>query len=159
MTAASARPAAATLRNACRRTTAALEAIPWTVLALPMRVAGFAVFWRAGAVKLDSWESTLMLFREEYQVPVLPPDFAAYLATSVELAGSVLLLVGLATRLSALAFLAMTAVIQVFVYPEAWPSHVQWLAFLLPLAARGGGGLSLDALMARALGRPAPPRR
>ncbi len=130
-----------------------LERLPWTVLALPMRLAGFAVFWRAGMSKLDSWESTLLLFREEYRVPALPPELAAYLATSVELGAAVALLLGLATRLSALALLALAAVIQVFVYPEAWPAHVQWLAFLLPLLARGAGDLSLDHLIARHLAR------
>jgi putative oxidoreductase len=128
---------------------ARLEALPWTLLALPMRLAGCAVFWRAGTAKLDSWQTTVLLFREEYKVPLLPPELAAWLATSVELGASVLLLVGLMTRLSALALLGLTAVIQVFVYPESWPSHVQWLAFLLPLLARGAGRISLDALIAR----------
>jgi putative oxidoreductase len=129
----------------------ALDSLPWTLLALPMRLAGFAVFWRAGMAKLDSWPTTILLFREEYRVPVLPPELAAYLATSVELAGAILLLIGLGTRLSALALLGLTLVIQVFVYPESWPSHVQWLAFLLPIFARGAGGFSVDALIARRL--------
>ncbi|MBM3548011.1 MAG: DoxX family membrane protein [Alphaproteobacteria bacterium] len=135
------------LSSAIRR----LEALPWTVLALPMRLAGFAVFWRAGMAKLDSWPTTILLFREEYKVPLLPPEVAAYLATSVELACALLLLIGLLTRLSALALLGLTAVIQIFVYPESWPSHVQWLAFLLPLLARGPGALSLDRLLVRHL--------
>jgi putative oxidoreductase len=152
MTTLLASPAIATLRQICRRLSAPLEAVSWTVLALPMRIAAFAVFWRAGTVKLESWDSTLMLFRDEYQVPLLPPEPAAYLATSVELACSVLLLIGLCTRASALAFLGMTLVIQLFVYPQAWPTHIQWVAFLLPLLARGPGGLSVDALIARRFG-------
>lgn len=141
------------LGHSLRTAISALEKLPWTVLALPMRLAGFAVFWRAGMSKLGSWESTILLFREEYRVPVLPPELAATLATTVELGCAVALLLGLMTRLSALALLGLTAVIQVFVYPEAWPTHVQWLAFLLPLVARGAGDLSLDHLIARKLAR------
>jgi putative oxidoreductase len=137
------------LRYAVRTVLAALDSLPWAILALPMRLAGFAVFWRAGKVKLDDWAGTIMLFREEYRVPVLPPELAAALATSVELGAAVALLFGLMTRLSALALLGLTLVIQLFVYPEAWPTHVQWLAFLLPLLARGPGEYSLDHLIAR----------
>ena len=145
--------AAAGSNSLVRTAISALERLPWTVLALPMRLAGFAVFWRAGMVKLASWESTVLLFREEYQVPVLPPELAAYLATSVELGCAIALLLGLLTRFSALALLGLTSVIQLFVYPEAWPTHIQWLAFLLPLLARGAGDLSLDHLIARRLAR------
>ncbi len=141
------------LGRSVRTVISALDGLPWTVLALPMRLAGFAVFWRAGMVKLASWESTVLLFREEYQVPVLPPELAAYLATSVELGCAIALLLGLLTRFSALALLGLTSVIQLFVYPEAWPTHIQWLAFLLPLLARGAGDLSLDHLIARRLAR------
>lgn len=137
------------LRHAVRAVFAALGSLPWAILVLPMRLAGFAVFWRAGKVKLDDWAGTVMLFREEYRVPVLPPELAAALATSVELGAAVALLLGLMTRLSALALLGLTLVIQVFVYPEAWPTHIQWLAFLLPLLARGPGEISLDHLIAR----------
>ena len=139
------------LRRVAKAAIAALGSLPWTVLALPMRAAGFTVFWRAGMVKLDDWQSTIMLFREEYRVPVLPPELAAYLAASVEIGSAVLLLIGLMTRLSALALLGLTAVIQIFVYPEAWPTHIQWLAFLLPLLCRGPGSLSVDHLIARRL--------
>lgn len=128
-----------------------LDAISWSVLALPARLAGFAVFWRAGRVKLDDWQGTILLFREEYRVPVLPPELAAYLATTVEIGCAVLLLTGLLTRLSALALIGLTLVIQLFVYPEAWPTHIQWLALLLPLLARGPGDLSLDHVIARRL--------
>jgi len=71
----------------------------------------------------------------------------------MELGGAVLMLLGLGTRAVAIAYLGMIAVIQTFVYPKAWPTHVQWLAFLLILVARGPGALSLDALIARYLRR------
>lgn len=137
------------LRRTARSVLSALDSLSWTVLALPARLAGFAVFWRAGRVKLDDWPGTILLFREEYRVPLLPPELAAILATSVELGCAVLLLAGLLTRLSALALIGLTLVIQLFVYPEAWPTHIQWLAFLLPLLARGPGDLSLDHVIAR----------
>jgi putative oxidoreductase len=104
-------------------------------------------------VKLDDWAGTLNLFAEEYKVPLIAPAIAAHLAAGMELGGSVLLLVGLASRAVALMFIGMVTVIQVFVYPEAWPTHIQWLAFLALLAARGPGLVSLDALVARWLGR------
>jgi putative oxidoreductase len=128
---------------------ARLEQIPWSVLALVARIAVFVVFWRSGSVKLDDWAGTLTLFAEEYRVPLLPPAIAAHLAAGMELGGSVLVLIGLGTRVVTLALLGMVAVIQVFVYPEAWPTHIQWLAFMLPLVARGPGSLSLDRLIWR----------
>ncbi|MSP50205.1 MAG: DoxX family protein [Alphaproteobacteria bacterium] len=143
----------ARLSRIARAILGALDSLPWSLLALPMRLAGFIVFWRAGIVKLHDWQGTLMLFREEYRVPVLPPELAAALATSVEIGAAIALLLGFLTRLSALVLLGLTAVIQVFVYPEAWPTHAQWLAFLLPLLARGPGELSLDHLIARRLVR------
>lgn len=126
-----------------------LERVPWSVLALVARVAVFVVFWRSGTVKLDDWAGTLTLFSDEYKVPLLPPELAAKLAAGMELGGSVLVLLGLGTRVVTLALLGMVAVIQLFVYPEAWPTHVQWLAFMLPLVARGPGVLSLDHLICR----------
>jgi putative oxidoreductase len=126
-----------------------LDGIPWSALALLARVAVFVVFWRSGSVKLDDWAGTLTLFAEEYKVPLLPPELAAMLATGMELGGSLLVLLGLGTRVVTLALLGMVAVIQVFVYPEAWPTHVQWLAFMLPLVARGPGAFSLDRLIWR----------
>jgi putative oxidoreductase len=128
-----------------------LERIPYSVIALVARLATAVVFWRSGSVKLDDWAGTLSLFEDEYKVPLIPPHFAAYAATAMELGGAVLMLLGLGTRAVALAYLGMITVIQTFVYPSAWPTHVQWLAFLLILVARGPGALSLDALIARAL--------
>jgi putative oxidoreductase len=130
-----------------------LERIPYSVIALVARVATAVVFWRSGSVKLDDWAGTLSLFEDEYKVPLIPPHFAAYMATAMELGGAVLMLLGLGTRAVAIAYLGMIAVIQTFVYPNAWPTHVQWLAFLLILVARGPGALSLDALIARYLRR------
>lgn len=125
---------------------ARLESIPWSALALVARIAVFVVFWRSGTVKLDDWAGTLTLFSDEYKVPLLPPEVAAVMAAGMELGGSVLVLLGLGTRLITAMLLGMVAVIQLFVYPEAWPTHVQWLAFMLPLLARGPGALSLDHL-------------
>ena len=124
-----------------------LNAIPYSVIALIARVATFSVFFRSGTQKLSDWSSTLMLFQNEYHVPILPPNVAAYLAASLELGGSTLVLVGLFTRASVTALLGMTAVIEIFVYPMAWPDHIQWLAFMFILFARGPGRISLDALL------------
>jgi putative oxidoreductase len=131
------------------RLRARLDAIPWSALALVARIAVFVVFWRSGRVKLDDWAGTLTLFSDEYKVPLLPPQWAAVMAAGMELGGSVLVLVGLGTRLVILLLLGMVAVIQIFVYPEAWPTHIQWLAFMLPLLARGPGAISLDHLLWR----------
>jgi putative oxidoreductase len=130
-----------------------LERIPYSFIALVARGAAFEVFWRSGSVKLDDWAGTLSLFETDYKVPLVPPHIAAYLAAGLELGGAVLILAGLGTRLVALAFLGMIAVIQIFVYPEAWPTHIQWVAFLLLLLARGPGSISLDALICRLLAR------
>lgn len=121
-----------------------LEGVSYTWLALPLRLAAATVFWRSGTNKLSNWDTTLFLFADEYKVPVLPPEIAAYMATAVELSTPVLLMLGLLTRPAAFVLLAMTAVIQVFVYPQAWPTHIQWVAMLLVLLTRGAGTLSLD---------------
>jgi putative oxidoreductase len=130
-----------------------LERIPYSVIALIARGAAFEVFWRSGSVKLDDWAGTLSLFETDYKVPLVPPHMAAYMAAGLELGGAVLILIGLGTRAVALAYLGMIAVIQVFVYPEAWPTHIQWVAFLLLLVARGPGLISLDALICRLLAK------
>ena len=124
-----------------------LNAIPYSVIALIARVATFSVFFRSGTQKLSDWSSTLMLFQNEYHVPILAPNVAAYLAASLELGGSTLVLIGLFTRASVTALLGMTAVIEIFVYPMVWPDHIQWLAFMFILFARGPGRISLDALL------------
>jgi putative oxidoreductase len=126
-----------------------LDRIPYSAVALLARAATVTVFLRAGLSKIGNWSSTLYLFENEYKVPLLPPDFAAHLATTLELGGSAFIALGLLTRVSALALSAMTLVIQLFVYPAVWPDHIQWLAFMLILIARGPGVLSLDHLISR----------
>ncbi len=126
-----------------------LEAIPYWVLAVPLRLGLAWIFWSAGQVKLINWETTLIMFRDEYQVPLLPPELAANMALSIELTAPVLLVLGLLTRPTVLVLFGMTAVIQVFVYPEAWPTHLQWLSMMLVLFSRGAGKLSLDHLLWR----------
>lgn len=129
------------------------ERIPQSFLLLVARVAGADVFWISGQTKVDGFlhisDKTFYLFREEYKVPLLPPDVAAYMATTAEHVFPVLLLLGLASRLSALALLGMTAVIQLFVYPSGWPEHILWAAALLAIFARGPGVVSLDHLIWR----------
>jgi putative oxidoreductase len=129
-----------------------LERVPYSVLALPLRFAVATVFWNSGTTKLANWDATLQLFEDEYKVPLLPPDFAAHLGASIELSTPVLLVLGLATRPAALVLLGMTAVIEVFVYPQAWPTHIQWAAMLLVLLCRGPGSFSVDYLIRRRFG-------
>ena len=125
------------------------EMIPYALIALVARVALAQVFWSSAQTHLADWNTTLYLFSDEYRVPLLPSDFAAYMAVTMELVTPPLLLIGLATRPVALALLGMTLVIEVFVYPMAWPTHIQWAAMLLLLIARGGGAVSLDAVLRR----------
>ena len=124
--------------------------IPFSALALASRLSIAAVFWRSGRTKVSGFtirEETFVLFREEYKVPLLPPDLAAYLSTTAEHVFPILLVIGFATRLSALGLLAMTAVIELFVYPGAWPEHGLWATLLLWILARGPGVVSLDHLI------------
>ena len=131
-----------------------LEQVPVALPELVLRLGVALAFWRSGNVKLASWGSTLQLFTDEYRVPVLPPEIAAYLAATVELTTPILLLLGLATRLGAAAMLGMTLVIQFLVYPENYPDHLLWAGPLLYLILRGPGAISIDALVRRRLGRP-----
>ncbi len=128
------------------------ERIPYSLLALAARLFPAAVFWQSGQTKLDGWrlsDSAVFLFRTEYNLPLIDPLLAAHLAVVAEHLLPVLLAVGLASRFAALGLLGMTAVIQVFVYPDAWPTHGVWAACLLIVIARGPGMLSLDHLIAR----------
>ena len=142
---------------------AALERIPHSFIAMLGRFSIAATFWKSGQTKIEGlvldpiggelqlgWprlaESTIPLFQEEYRLPLLPPEVAAYAATCAEHLFPVLLLFGLATRFSALALLAMTITIQLFVYPAAYPTHGVWATVLVYLLSRGGGDYSLDAL-------------
>lgn len=130
-----------------RRVLDLLDAIPYALLAIPLRLAVATVFWNSGMTKLPNWDTTIALFTDEYKVPLLPPEVAAYMAASIELSMPVLLVLGLFTRPAAFILLSMTTVIEVFVYPQAWPTHIQWAAMLLVLIARGPGKLSLDAFI------------
>jgi putative oxidoreductase len=139
------------------RAIAVLESVPYWLLALPLRFAVATIFWNSAMVKLISWQRTVELFADEYQVPLLPPGIAAALALAIELACPVLLVLGLATRLAVLVLFSMVAVIQIFVYPEAWPTHVQWAAMMLVLLCRGPGWVSVDHVVrSRLLTRPRP---
>jgi putative oxidoreductase len=118
------------------------------VLALATRVAVAAIFFYSGRTKVEGFltltDSAYELFRTEYKLPLVPPELAAHLAAYSEHLFPLLLVLGLFTRLSALALLGMTLVIQIFVYPDAWPTHLSWAALMLYLVGRGGGRLSLD---------------
>jgi putative oxidoreductase len=137
------------LRGAIERVIGWLDRVPYSVLALPLRFAVATVFWDSGTTKLANWDATLQLFEDEYKLPLLPPDIAAHIGASIELSTPVLLVLGLLTRPAALVLLGMTTVIEVFVYPQAWPTHIQWAAMLLVLLCRGGGRFSIDHLLRR----------
>lgn len=130
---------------------ALFERVPDTLIALGARLAVAAIFFLSGRTKVEGLltlkDTTFLLFAEEYRVPLLPSDLAAHLATYAEHALPILLVLGLFTRYAALGLLGMTAVIQVFVYPDAWPTHLSWATLLLYLVARGGGRLSCDRLL------------
>jgi putative oxidoreductase len=128
---------------------AKLERFPLSILQLAMRLGLAAVFFRSGLLKLDSWQFTVLLFRDEYSLPLIDPALAARLATALELGVPPLLALGLATRLATLPLLAMVAVIQVLVYPNAWSEHLLWASILLLLLTRGAGTLSLDYVIAK----------
>jgi len=126
---------------------ALLGRVPIAIHQLLFRLAIAGVFLRAGLTKVQSWESTVALFRDEYKVPLLPPEVAATMASTVEIGCSALLLLGLASRLAALPMLGMILTIQIFVYPSAWPEHLVWGSILLFLLTRGAGAISLDRLI------------
>ena len=130
-----------------------LEAVPYSLLALPLRLAVATIFWNSGMTKLANWDTAVTLFTDEYRLPLLPPEFAAYMAASIELSLPVLLVLGLLTRPAAAVLLGMTAIIEIFVYPLAWPTHIQWAAMLLVLLCRGPGALSLDHWLVQKIGR------
>lgn len=146
-----------------------LSRIPHSFIALLGRFSIAATFWQSGQTKVEGFaidlvhgqfefglprlsESAVDLFRDEYALPVLPPEIAATLAATAEHVLPVLLLIGLATRYSALGLLGMTLVIQIFVYPNAYPTHGIWAAVLLYLIARGPGVFSMDHLLTRRRG-------
>ena len=127
------------------------DLIPADAVSLALRVFPALVFWQSGRTKVEGVftikDSTWFLFKEEYALPVIPSDLAAVLATTAEHLLPALMILGLFTRLSALGLLALTAVIQVFVYPDAWVTHGLWAAALLALIAQGPGRFSLDHIL------------
>jgi putative oxidoreductase len=122
--------------------------LPDDALLLLDRAAVAAIFFLSGRTKVQGLftikDSTYELFRSEYALPLLPPELAAQMAATAEHVFPLLLVLGLCTRGAALGLLGMTAVIEIFVYPDAWPTHLSWAALLLPLVAKGGGKWSLD---------------
>jgi len=126
-----------------------LGRFPLSILQLGMRIGVGFVFFNAGLLKYRSFEFAIKLFEDEYKVPVLAPAVAARIAMINELTTSTLLFLGLATRLATLPLLGMISVIQVFVYPNAWPDHVLWGSILIFLLTRGPGAFSLDYLVER----------
>lgn len=117
------------------------------------RVAVGAIFFLSGRTKVTGLftltDATFELFRTDYKIPLIPPVPAAYIAAITEHLCSVMLFLGLGTRLAALALLGMTTVIEVFVYPDAWPTHLSWAGLMVPLVLRGGGRFSIDAVVRR----------
>jgi putative oxidoreductase len=149
-----------------RRLNGLFELIPADLAAIALRVFPATVFWLSGRTKVEGFfsikDSTWYLFREEYALPVIPPEVAAVMAATAEHVLPVLLILGLMTRFAALGLLGMTAVIQIFVYPDAWVTHGLWGASLLALMVMGPGRLSLDHWFGldggRRAGAPGQPR-
>lgn len=132
-----------------------MDQIPQSFLSLCARIFPAAVFWLSGETKVDGFhlsDSAVELFRTEYNLPLIDPTIAAYMAAFAEHFFPALLVIGLASRFAALALLGMTAVIEIFVYPDAWPLHGVWATCFLVVIARGPGVFSLDYLIARHYG-------
>lgn len=142
------------------------ERIPHSLIAFLGRFSVAAIFWLSAQTKVEGFavnlisgefslgiprlsSSAVALFRDEYQLPLIPPELAALAAAFGEHFFSALLLLGLASRFSALALLGMTATIQFLVYPDAYPTHGVWAAVLLYIVARGPGMISIDHWLAR----------
>jgi putative oxidoreductase len=137
----------------CRSLVLALERVPVALPALVLRLGVALVFWRSGQTKLPFGNGTVvMLFRDVYRVPLLPPEVAAYLATFIELSCPVLLVMGFLVRPAAAVLLVQTLVIQIFVYPMNYPDHLLWAGPLLYLLLRGPGRWSVDARIRNSLG-------
>lgn len=133
-----------------RFTLSRLETIPHSFTALIARVSVGGVFWMSGQTKVNGFhlaDGTIDLFRDEYALPLINPTVAAIAAAISEHLFSILLIIGLASRLSAAALLGMTLVIEIFVYPDAWPTHGTWATCFLIIIAKGPGIFSLDHLL------------
>ena len=126
-----------------------LGRFPLSILQLGMRIGVGMVFFNAELLKYKSFEFAVKLFEDEYKVPILAPAVAARMAMINELTTSTLLFLGLATRLVTLPLLGMISVIEIFVYPGAWPDHVLWGSILIFLLTRGPGPFSIDYLIER----------
>lgn len=124
--------------------------IPESLWLLVARLGLAGVFFFSGRTKVEGFltvtDTTYELFESEYALPLIPTHLAAHLATYAEHLFPLLLVLGLFTRVSAAALLGMTLVIQIFVYPDAWPTHLSWAGLMLPLIARGGGQYAIDRL-------------
>src|SRR5499433_232319 len=126
-----------------------LALFPLSILQLGMRIGVGMVFFKAGLLKYQSFEFAVKLFEDEYRIPFLAPAVAARIAMINELTTSTLLFLGLATRLATLPLFGMISVIQIFVYPTAWPDHLLWGSILVFLLTRGPGHFSVDYLIER----------
>jgi putative oxidoreductase len=128
-----------------------LDRLPGSILLLVARFGVAAVFFMSGRTKVDGilhiTDSTYSLFETDYKIPLIPPHIAAHLAAYQEHLFPILLVLGLFNRVAALGLLGMTTVIEVFVYPDAWPTHLSWAGLLLPIIFRGGGKFSLDYVL------------
>lgn len=124
-----------------------LARFPLSIILLAGRIGVGATFFKAGLLKYNSWEFTVKLFQDEYRVPLLDPAVAARIAMVQELTIPVLLFLGLATRIATLPLLGMIAVIQLFVYPNAFNDHLLWGAILVLVLTRGPGVFSVDHLI------------
>jgi len=135
----------------------ALKGVAFLTPALDFGIRLFvaSVFFKAGLTKIASWSTTLQLFEYEYAVPLLPPELAAYLGTAAELTLPVLLVLGLGTRLAALALFVFN-IVAVISYPDlgevGLKDHQYWGLLLLVTLLHGPGKLSLDHLIRRRFG-------
>jgi putative oxidoreductase len=130
-----------------------LKGLPLSIPQTLARLAVAGVFFKSGMTKIANWDLTVQLFQDEYRLPLLPPDLAATMGATLELSMPVLLVLGLFTRLAVLPLLGMTAVIEIFVYPENWVEHLTWATLMIFLLLRGAGPYSLDHAIDRAIAR------
>ena len=132
-----------------------LESLPYWVLGLAARVFPAAVFWQSGQTKVEGWhlsDSAIALFQDEYKLPLVDPTIAAYGAAFAEHFFPILLVLGLASRFAAFSLLIMTSIIEIFVYPDAWPTHGVWATCFLLVITRGPGLISIDHFIAKHFG-------